>query len=423
MSVARTANASSLLRMLSSPRARRPFETVRSQVRTLRPEPLLVGGRPVDRRHRNIVHAQIGRQLPPVVHQVVHYVAVDVPLRLAPHGTAAVLERPRLGEPGIARGREGRASSLHVAVEQLQDLLAAFQNDGPERRSSRRGDIELVQGHGVQRPAGQLGEQRREPTERHRLRVRLPGRLAGGHTLERAAGRRHLFVELGDQRLGNGHGSPPSDRAAKLSAAPPPVARQPQRRPRRTFQRTHGVRLMLQNALVLFGLAGFGLAGALHAQTREATPRLTGKPSDAALRRALTPLQYDVTQNAATEPAFHNEYWDNHRPGIYVDVVSGEPLFSSLDKFDSGTGWPSFTRPLEPENITTRTDHVLFMRRTEVRSRLADSHLGHVFADGPAPTGLRSCMNSASLRFVPVERLDAAGYGKYLPLIEKAGAK
>src|SRR2546430_161075 len=205
-------------------------------------------------------------------------------------------------------------------------------------------------------PAGQLGEQRREPTERHRLRVRLPGRLAGGHTLERAAGRRHLFVELGDQRLGNGHGSPPSYPAAKLSAAPPAVARQPQRRPRRTFQRAHGVRLMLQNALVLFGLAGFGLAGALHAQTREATPRLTGKPSDAALRRALTPLQYDVTQNAATEPAFHNEYWDNHRPGIYVDVVSGEPLFSSLDKFDSGTGWPSFTRPLEQASVRQHTD-------------------------------------------------------------------
>src|SRR5438128_3481272 len=121
------------------------------------------------------------------------------------------------------------------------------------------------------------------------------------------------------------------------------------------------------------------------------------KQSDAYLGRTLAPRQYEVTQHEATEPPFHNEYWDNHRPGIYVDVVSGEPLFSSLDKFDSGTGWPSFTRPLEAENITTRTDHGLFMRRIEVRSRLADSHLGHVLEDGPAPTGLRYCMSSAPL--------------------------
>ena len=147
------------------------------------------------------------------------------------------------------------------------------------------------------------------------------------------------------------------------------------------------------------------------------------KPSDTELKKRLTPEQYRVTQQGGTEAPFRNPYWDKHEAGIYVDVVSGEPLFSSLDKFDSGTGWPSFTRPLGPENITTRTDHGFFMRRTEVRSRLADSHLGHVFEDGPAPTGLRYCMNSASLRFVEVERLDAEGYGKYLPLFEKAGTK
>jgi methionine-R-sulfoxide reductase len=146
------------------------------------------------------------------------------------------------------------------------------------------------------------------------------------------------------------------------------------------------------------------------------------KPSDTELKKKLTPEQYQVTQLEGTEPPFHNEYWNEHRPGIYVDVVSGEALFSSLDKFESGTGWPSFTRPLEPSNVTTRTDHKLFMERTEVRSRHAGSHLGHVFDDGPAPTGLRYCMNSASLRFVPVERLEAEGYGKYLPLFQKAGS-
>jgi peptide methionine sulfoxide reductase msrA/msrB len=137
------------------------------------------------------------------------------------------------------------------------------------------------------------------------------------------------------------------------------------------------------------------------------------------LKKKLTPLQFEVTQDEGTERAFHNEYWDKKREGIYVDIVSGEPLFSSLDKYDSGTGWPSFTRPLEPDNIVEKEDRHLFMKRTEVRSKLGDSHLGHVFPDGPAPTGLRYCMNSAALRFIPVEDLEKEGYGKYKKLFEK----
>ncbi|HEV2064549.1 MAG TPA: peptide-methionine (R)-S-oxide reductase MsrB [Thermoanaerobaculia bacterium] len=144
------------------------------------------------------------------------------------------------------------------------------------------------------------------------------------------------------------------------------------------------------------------------------------KPADAELRKRLTPLQYDVTQHEATEPPFRNEYADTKKAGIYVDIVSSEPLFSSLDKYDSGTGWPSFTKPLEPANVRTRTVHNLVVPRSEVRSVHADSHLGHVFDDGPRPSGLRYCMNSASLRFIPVERLEAEGYGRYLPLFKKA---
>ncbi len=185
---------------------------------------------------------------------------------------------------------------------------------------------------------------------------------------------------------------------------------------------------MRRGLIALLVLAAAGIAWVASADNDRAAgvaPAATtggfSRPGDAELRARLTPLQYRVTQHDATERAFDNAYWDEKRAGLYVDVVSGEPLFSSRDKYDSGTGWPSFSAPLAPGLIVEKTDFRLLLPRTEVRSRLADSHLGHVFGDGPAPSGLRYCINSAALRFVPVADLAAEGYGEYVPLFTAGG--
>ena len=186
----------------------------------------------------------------------------------------------------------------------------------------------------------------------------------------------------------------------------------------------HAVTLAL--AAVSFAVGTLPASAQMSARSTKGDHHVTEtfrKPSDTELKAKLTPMQYKVTQHEGTEPPFKNEFWDNHEQGIYVDIVSGEPLFSSLDKFESGTGWPSFTRPLAPENVTTKTDRQFFMTRNEVRSVHANSHLGHVFDDGPKPTGLRYCMNSASMRFIPASRLVADGYGEYAKLFEGKSGK
>jgi methionine-R-sulfoxide reductase len=198
----------------------------------------------------------------------------------------------------------------------------------------------------------------------------------------------------------------------ELSTIPdsPPIMNTSDPPPKRTDRSS----LVLALITISIVVAGFVFLSRGQEQKPSASPK---SAADAELRTRLTPLQYYVTRQSGTEPAFQNEYWNNHRAGIYVDVISGDALFTSFDKYESGTGWPSFTKPIAPDKVVEKVDHS-FGVRAEIRSKSSDAHLGHVFEDGPAPTGLRYCMNSAALRFVPVEKLKDEGLAQYLPLFE-----